>query len=238
MIQKTKAIVINSIKYGDTSLITTCYTRESGIKSYMLKGILSRKKGKLKTAFFQPLTQLLLVANHNNKGHLNSIKEVGIIHHYQSLQTDIIKQSITLFLSEILLSVLREEEANEALYHYLEIALIWLDTHSKVSNFHLLFLLNLTKYLGFYPENNRSLNYFDLVEGKFLQNPKSNFFISTPQINYLKALLGTNFDALPSIDFNATQRQEILEVIIQYISLHLHTFKKPKSLAILHSLFN
>ena len=237
MVQKTRAIVISSIKYGDTGLICTCYTQEAGIKSYLLKGVLSSRKGKIKKAFFQPLTQLLLVANHNNKGHLNSIKEVQVLHHYQSLHTDIVKQSISLFLSEILLTVLREEEQNKALFHYLETAFIWLDTHDKVSNFHLLFLLNLTRYLGFFPTSYNKQKYFDLVEGEFLNNPKSQIFISTPQINYLKTLLGTNFDALPNVVFNASQRQEILEVLIQYISLHLQTFRKPKSLAILHSLF-
>jgi DNA repair protein RecO (recombination protein O) len=237
MLQKTNAIVINSIKYADNSLITTCYTEEYGIKAYLLRGILSSKKGKIKKALFQPLTQLQIVANHNNKGHLNNIKEAQITQYYQSLQTDIVKQSITLFLSEILYSCLREEEANQSLYKYIETALIWLDTHDKVSNFHLLFLLNLTKYLGFYPENNNSHAYFDLVEGKFMAKPVSNLYITNPQINYLKSLLGTNFDALPSIVFNASQRQEVLELLIQYISLHLQAFKKPKSLVILHSLF-
>ncbi len=237
MLQQTKAIVINAIKYGDSSLICTCYTEKSGIKTYLLKGILKSKKGKLSKALFQPLTQLNLIANHNNKGHLNSLKEAQVIHHYSSLQTDIIKQSIGMFISEILHSLLREEEANTGLYQFLETSLIWLDTHTKVSNFHLLFLLNLTKYLGFYPDTILETKYFDLAEGKFVRQPLSNFYIQAPEINYLKTLLGTNFDALPNIVFNASQRQEILGVLIQYIGLHLQTFRNPKSLAILHKLF-
>ena len=75
MIEVTKAIVINTIKYGDTSLIATCYTENCGLKTYMLKGVLKAKKAKIKTAYFQPLMQLNLTANHNNKGSLNSIRD-------------------------------------------------------------------------------------------------------------------------------------------------------------------
>jgi len=237
MQQKTKAIVISSIKYADTSLIVNCYTEECGIKSYLLKGILTSKKGKIKKAFFQALTQLEIVANHNNKGHLNSIKEARVLHHYKTLHTTITKQSISLFLSEILNSCLREEETNKALYHYLENAFIWLDTHDTVSNFHLLFLVHLTKYLGFYPEEKNNLAYFDLVEGNFVKQPVSNFYIQEPLISHFKTLLGTNFDSLPNVSFNNLQRQELITFLIQYISLHLQTFKMPKSLLILQELF-
>ena len=102
MIETTKAIVINSIKYGDTSLIETCYTENCGLKSYMLKGVLKAKKAKIKTAYFQPLMQLNLTANHNNKGSLNSIREIEVVNFYHSIYSDIKKQSIALFLAEIL----------------------------------------------------------------------------------------------------------------------------------------
>ena len=97
MLQKTKAIVINSLRYADTSLIVNCYTESFGIKTYILKGILSKKKGSLRKAYFQQLTQLEIVAYHNNKGNLNSIKEAKISNFYQNLQTDVIKQSLVIF---------------------------------------------------------------------------------------------------------------------------------------------
>jgi len=237
MLQKTNAIVISSIKYSDTSLIVHCYTEEYGLKSYLLKGILSRKKGPLRKAAFLPLTQLQLVAYHNAKGNLNSIKEAHVIQHYKSIHTNIFKQSIVLFLSEVLSSSLREEEANKTLYKFLETAFIWLDTHDSIANFHLLFLVQLTKYIGFYPELQEHKKYFDLVEGKFTNTVSSNYYIQEPEITYLKTLLGTNFDALSTLVFNAAQRQQILELLIKYINLHLHTFRIPKSLAILHDLF-
>ncbi len=237
MIQKTKAIVISSLKYSDSSLIVHCYTEGYGIKAYMLKGILKSKKGPIRKSFFQPLTQLELVANHNNKGNLNSIREAQITQHYQHLHTDIIKQSIVLFVSEVLSTCLKEEEANPDLFHYLETAFAWLDINNKTANFPILFLLQLTKYLGFYPEANFDKLFFDLAEGKFTNSPNSSYFVKKPEIDYLRTLLGTTFEALSEVKFNAKQRQQILELLIQYINLHLHTFRTPKSLKVLHAIF-
>ena len=151
-IVSTKAIVLSTIKYGDTSLIVRCFTLKEGLKTYLIKGVLSAKKRKLKPAYFQPLTQLQIIANHNNKGTLNSIKEVHVIRPYKYIYTNVFKQTMVLFLSEIVNSSIQEEEENEPLYYYIESALNSLDAHDEISNFHLLFLLNVTRFLGFYPD--------------------------------------------------------------------------------------
>lgn len=238
MIETTKAIVIKTIKYGDTSLIVTCYTKNCGIKTYLLKGILKSRKSKIKPAYFQPLMQLNLTVNHNNKGGLNSIRDVEILHFYNSIYTDIKKQTIALFLAEIVYYAIKEEEQNNTLYKYLETSFLWLDTHDNASNFHLLFLLNLTKFLGFYPETNISNKiYFDLLEGNFTNFNKVNLVKGNNLIQF-KKLLGINFEVLHTIDFSATNRQTVLSILIQYFELHLGGFKKPKSLAILKSVFS
>lgn len=239
MIVTTKAIVLSSIKYGDNNLIVRCYTEFEGTKSYLLRGILSSKKGKLKAAYFQPLTQLRLTANHNNKGTLNSIKEVEVINHYKSIFNDIKKQSIVMFLSEVLTFSIQEEENNNNLYNYLEVSLIWLDMHERTANFHLLFLLNFTKYLGFYPETKFiNLNYFDLSEGCFVNlRPKFDFILGEDLIEF-KKILGINFDGLDKIEFNAKNRGQVLSILIRYFELHLSGFKTPKSLPILKSIFS
>jgi len=238
MVETTKAIVINTIKYGDTSLIATCYTENCGIKTYMLRGVLKAKKAKLKTAYFQPLMQLNIVANHNNKGALNSIRDVEVVHFYNSIYTNIKKQTISLFLSEILYHSIKEEEQNSSLYKYLETAFLWLDTHDNIANFHLLFLLNLTKFLGFYPEmNDVTKSYFNLLEGSFTSNNKPNS-VSGENLRQFKKLLGINFDVLNQVDFNAVNRQAVLSILIQYFELHLSGFRKPKSLNILKAVFS
>ena len=131
----TKAIVFSSLKYGDTSLIVRAFTESHGIKAYLLKGVLASKKGQLKTAYFQPLMQLELVANHRNKGTLERIREAKVNYHYQTLHTDITKNAMTLFLAEMLGNCIFEEEPNEGLFNYIEASLQWLDTHDEISNF-------------------------------------------------------------------------------------------------------
>jgi DNA repair protein RecO (recombination protein O) len=227
----TKAIVFKAIKYGETSLIVTCFTLEEGIKSYMIKGILNAKKGKLKTAYFQPLTQLQLIANHTHKNRLHSIKEAQISYSYHTVHTSIVKQTIILFLSEILSSTIREEEQNKVLFSYIETALIWLDTHTEVSNFHLLFLLNLSRFLGFYPDtSNAEKKAFNLIEGKFTDIIYEKGTIQGKELTIFKKLLGTHFDTIHNISFHQKERQTILRILIQYFRLHLEDFKTPKSL--------
>lgn len=234
----TKAIVVGVIKYSDTSLIVKLYTESDGLRSYMLKGILTSKRGKLKSAYFQPLTVLNITASHNTKGRLNSIKEAHVQYPSQTIYKSVVKQSIVLFLSEVLISCVQEEEANQLLYEYLENAIYWLDNHEKISNFHLLFLLNLTKFLGFYPDTTEhTKNGFDLIEGVFTDSTNRNDTLSGEKLGQFKKLLGIDFDAVENISFHKSERQSILQIIIRYFELHLDGFRKPKSLNILEAVF-
>ncbi|MFD2099962.1 DNA repair protein RecO [Flagellimonas iocasae] len=234
----TKAIVLSSLKYGDTSLIVKAFTASDGLKSYLLKGVMGSKKGKLKPAYFLPLMQLEIVANHKNKGTLESLREVKVAMPYRTLHTDIVKNSIVLFLAEMLSNSIHEEEQDESLFNYLEYALLWLDEHPANPNFHLLFLLNLTKYLGFYPDTSfQNSPFFDLQEGSFNKTPSLNPLIQGELLENFKRFLGTNFDALQAIQLTKSNRRELLKMVILYYRLHVHGFREPKSLAVLNAVF-
>jgi len=237
MVVTTKAIVLSSIKYADSDLIVKCYT-ELGIKSFLVKRIFKQKKGKLTPAFFQPLTQLEITANYNSNRTLHFIQEASLNYAYTTISINVVKQTIVIFLSEILSKTMQEEEKNEQLFQYLETSLIWLDTNDEVSNFHLLFLLNLTKHLGFHPEKeNIEYPFFSLEEGRFLNSiPKINF-ISGNNLRFFKLLLGINFEGLHELKLNGNERQTILDILLKYFELHLSGFNKPKSLAILKTVF-
>lgn len=238
MLISTKAIVISKIKYGDHDLIVKCYTEKLGIQSFMLRGVLKSKRGKSRVAYFQLLTQLDLVVNYRENRSLQSIKDVKPLVIYQTIYNNVAKSAIAMFLAEILSSILKEEEKNQILYSYLETTLNWLDTNEEFSNFHLLFLLNLTKHLGFYPDlNNSQSNYFNMEEGKFQSNKTNNNCVSGTKLSLLKQLLGINFDDLNTTKFNASKRQEFLSMILLYFELHLGSINKPKSLQILNQVF-
>lgn len=235
----TKGIVFSSLKYGDSSLIVRIYTASDGLKSYLLKGVLTSKKGKLKAAYFQPLTQLEIVAVHKNKGTLESIREVKMAYAYQSMHIDMLKNAMVLFLAEMLGNSIHEEEPNKELFEFLEASLQWLDTHDKIANFHLFFLLNLTKYLGFYPDTeNISAPSFNLLDGCFSDFASGTAQVTGENLILFKLLLGTNFDAIHSITMKKTNRQELLGSLVFYFELHLQGFRKPRSLVVLNEVFS
>lgn len=235
----TKAIVLSSLKYGDTSLIVKAFTASDGLKSYLLKGVLASKKGKLKTAYFQPLTQLEIVAYHKNKGTLESIREAKINYAYQTLHTDIAKNAMTLFLSEMLVNSIHEEERNSGLFQFLEASLQYLDAHGQISNFHIYFLIRLTKYLGFFPDsNNKNASCFDLREGEFTDTPSLNPILTGENLGFFKTFLGINFDGINNVKMSKNHRQELLQSLVMYYELHLQGFRKPRSLAVLNEVFS
>ena len=239
MIASNNCIVLSKIKYRDYDLIVKCYTEEHGIVSYILRGIFKSKKSQTKTIYFQPLSQLRIEENYKHNKSLHNIKEVKFNYVYKTLHTNIYKSSIVLFLADILGSVLNEEEPNKDLYNYISVTLQYLDTEDQFSNFHLLFLLKLTRFLGFQPEETNYTNpYFNLESGIFEPSNSSIYSITGENLVLLKRLLGTNFDALSNVKINAKQRQEFLNMLLHYFELHLGGFKKPKSLKVLNEVFH
>ena len=236
MLVKTKAIVISSLKYQEKSLIVKCFTLSDGLKSYFVQSVFSAKKSNQKIAYFQPLTLLEIEANHKNKGTLEHFKEVKLSSAYQTINTDIIKSTIVIFLSEILHHSIREEEKNEGLFTFLETALLWLDTHEETSNFHLILLLDVTKFLGFYPDTSEiDGKYFEMNDGIF--SPFLGTSCLTEHETHLfKKLIELKFDSHQKV-FNGVERQILLKILLDYYTIHLDGFKKPNSLEVLKEVF-
>ena len=239
MVITTNAIVFSSIKYAEADLIVSCFTESSGLKSYLLRNVLKSRKGKLRASYFQPLTQLEITAVHRDKGTLERIREVKLIEPYQSLHTDVIKGAVVMFLAEILKTCIQEEEPNPRLFEYLQQSLIWLDSHDTIANFHILFLLKLSAYLGFYPDESTLDNkYFNLEEGFFEPLPGGMASEEGPHVEAFKGFFGIDFDALVRIKLAKSIRSDVLNLLLLYYKLHLQAYKNPKSLLVLNQLFN
>ena len=168
MLIKTRAIVISALRYQEKSLVVKCYTQSSGLKTYYVRDAFGSKKNTQKNIYFRPLNLLEIEATHKDKGTLEYFKEVRFAHPYHSLNTDIVKTTIALFVSEMLHHCIKEEEQNESLYEFLETALLWLDGHEGTANFHLVLLMELSKFLGFYPNGEDNHPYFEMTEGVFM----------------------------------------------------------------------
>jgi DNA repair protein RecO (recombination protein O) len=237
MLVKTKAIVLSSIKYQEKSLIVKCFTQSDGLKSYFVQNAYSGKKSNQKIAYFQPLTILEIEANHKNKGTLEHFKEIKLATAYQTINTDIVKSTIVIFLSEMLHHSIHEEEKNEDLFTFLETALIWLDTHEETSNFHLILLLETTKFLGFYPDNSETdFNFFEMIDGIFSPFQGTNC-LNEHETFLFKKLINLKFDSDQKV-FAGIERQILLKILLDYYSIHLDGFKKPKSLDVLKDVFS
>lgn len=239
MVVATKAIVFSAIKYSEADLIVSCYTEVAGIKSYLLRNILKAKKAKLKASYFQPLTQLEIIAEHKNKGTLEYIKEAKVSFSYQTLHTDIVKTGLVMFLAEMLKNCIREEETNPELYAFLENVFQWLDANDAIANFHIFFLLRLSMHLGFYPDaSNMGAKYFNIREGNFQDTNTSNYCLEGQQIESLKLFFGIDFETLNTVKLTKTERHNLLEFMLSYYSFHVQGYQKPKSLAVLNQLFS
>jgi len=236
MLIKTKAIVLSAIKYQEKSLIVKCLTQNDGIKSYFVANAFTGKKNQQKNAFFQPLNLLEIEAYHKNKGTLERFKEIKLAHPQHAIHQNIFKATIVLFVSEILHLSLKEEGNNEALFVFLETAILWLDNHNEIANFHLITMVQLTKYLGFYPQQNSPKPYFELTEGVFVDYQSASC-LSENDTQLFKKALQLKYNDKQQL-FSANQRQLLLKILIDYYTINIEGFKKPKSLEVLKEVFS
>lgn len=237
MLVKTKAIVLSSLRYQDKSLIVKCFTESDGLKSYYVRDAFTSKKSSQKTVYFRPLTILEIEASHKNKGALEYFKEVKLAYPYFSISTDIVKTTIAIFISEMLHHSIKEEEKNQSLYSFLETALLWLDSHDGIANFHLILLLEITKFLGFYPDaSNTDNSFFEMTEGIFVPYASVSCLTSEESL-LLKRLMLLKLDNSIKA-FHVSERQQLLKILLDYYAFHLDGFKRPKSLDVLKEVFS
>ena len=232
MLYKTRAIVLNSVKYSETSLILKIYTEEFGLQSYMVRGVRS-KSAKIKPALLQNLSLIDLEVYHKEKKSIQTIKELRPDYTFTSIPFHMKKSAIAVFMNEILYKSIREEEQNTGLFGFIYESVKLLDMESGINpNFHLLFMVQLTRFLGFFPKNNFSagINVFDLQEGLFKSTDiPGDLLLQMPASKYLSILLNSSFDNIKTLSIPAKIRGLLLENLIRYYSLHLPGFGTVKS---------
>ena len=239
MSNKSKAIVLHSIKYGETSLIVNCFLYDIGVKSFVVKGVFNSKNKKFSKSYFLPLSIISInysLKKNKDLGYIIDAKPTKI---FTSLHIDLFKSSVIVFISELLNSVLKESPgSNKKLFKYLEYSLIWFDKSTQEVNFHLKVLVDLTKFIGFYPNiKEESHKFFDLGLGTSAQLKPIENYIEDPELKIFKNLLGTNFEDLNSMKIDNLLRAKMLGLMIDYYSLHLQMFKSPKSTNIFNEVF-
>lgn len=223
MDDKIQGVVLQSLRYGDSSLIVKVLTRNAGLRSYMVKGALNHG-AKNRTALFQSLNIIQYVeAGKPSTAALGYLKEVQLSCVYQSLPFEMNKRAVMLYVSELLSKMLTGQEQNVELYDFVVQSLQWLDlVESHYANFPLYFTLELTRYLGFYPQmNHLDRDYFDMMEGSFVRScPVHPYYFEPEMAHVFNALLGLGIDEACRLPLPVEQRRDLLEGIIVFMRLH------------------
>ena len=235
----SRGFVVKSIKNGETSMIVSCYLEDIGLKNFIVKGIYGTKKPKFSKAYFFPLNFISINYNLSKNERLGYIKEVKPINFYKSLYSSIEKSTVIIFLSEILNSVFKEEgDKNQNLFNFLDKSLNWFDSQESCNNFHLKFLIELTKHIGFYPNiNNENDEFFNIKSGSSSIIKPLSKFIDLDDYKLFKHILGMKFEDLNYMRINKDSRIRLLNHIIDYYSIHLQMFKSPKSIDVFSEIF-
>jgi DNA repair protein RecO (recombination protein O) len=232
MLHKTRGIVFRVTEYSETSLVASVYTELFGLRSYLLSGA-KRKKSKTSPALFQPLSLLDLVVYEKTTRGLQRISEVKSACPYTEIPSDPVKTSLLFFLNEALAKSVREEEANPSLFEYIFSALVMLDTtRESCANFHLVFLLGLSRHLGFFPQTGYSASspFFDLKEGIYISRlPAHPHVLQEPQSGLFFSMANTVLADSHLVKISSGQRRELLDALLEYYALHLSGFTPPRS---------
>lgn len=236
MLCKTQALVLTSIKYGDSGKISRVYTEAFGLRSLISKGLYTKKNKQ--NSLLLPFSQLELVLDEKQSHRLGYFREAKQLYHYTSLFVDPIKSAIALFLCEILCSVLVEEEPHSELFYFLSNSFKEFDNkNTAYSDFHLWFLLHLTKYLGFYPHLEKNSSYFDLASGTSEKTQPIDSAITGEELLLFEKLYLMDFVKAEFNIFTQQQRLSLLSILLNYYELHASGFRTPKSFDVLNQVF-
>lgn len=241
MLEKTNAFILKSFKHKDNSNIIHAYTASRGRLTFLIHTPKPGKKILTYKSILQPLTQVQIIYYFKPNREMQLIKEIKCNEPYQSIPFDIKKSAVALFLAEILIKCLQEEVRNEQIFHFIKMSLNTFDSELQpIHNFHLIFLFKLTKYLGFYPNYNRSdqNKYFDLQLGEFTNNHLSTSCLNEEYSTYLNNLFNISLENPSSILLTRKKRNHLLNCLLRYYNIHLTHVTTIKSLPILMELFN
>lgn len=222
MLHKTHGVVFRFTKYGETSIIVNIFTDLFGMQAYIVNGVRS-KSARSRIALYQPMTLLDLVVYHKENADIMRIKEIKCLYPYQSIPTDVRKSAITMFLNEMINKTIKDESHAQELCQFLIRSMITLDSLTEgVENFHLLFLLKLSRFLGFGAYNKN-----EVVGGRF----------ASEEIEVLlETFIHTEYDAL--LQLTNVQRRELLELILKFYTDHIETIGEVKSLPVLREVLS
>lgn len=236
MLEKTRGVVLRTLRYKEDSLIVDIYTELHGTVSFLVR-VPKSKRAALHTQLLTPLSILDIDFDHRPSQALQRLKEVHLAIPYSTLTTDPIKLTLSLFLSEFLYHALRHEAANPQLMEFLCMSLRWLDLADEgIANFHIVFMTQLTRHLGFWPDAAPTMGtvYFDLAEGTLRPGlPQCGYYLAPEEAVLVPLFMRLKFGTMHLLRLTRDQRARALAILIMYYRLHVPEFPDLKSVSIL-----
>ncbi|HEY0899920.1 MAG TPA: DNA repair protein RecO [Sphingobacteriaceae bacterium] len=241
MLHKTRGIVFKTTDYSESSVVVQVFTEKFGLQSYLINGV-KKPKARIRGNILQPLHLLEMVVYYKPSGSIQRVSEVRQVPLFQTIPYDVVKSSLVMFLNEVLYKAIRQEAEDEALFEFLFQSIELLDrTEKGLAVFHLYFLLQLTRYLGFYPDRTleNSADYFDLVEGNYSRNaPAHVSVLQPPHTAYWTSILNSSYDDLASLRIPADERKLLLTKVLDYYRLHIEGFGTVRSHQVLEEILS
>jgi DNA repair protein RecO (recombination protein O) len=241
MLEKTRGIVLHQIKYTDSGIVTQIYTRKFGRQSFLIKGMRNRKTGK-HNINFQPLFILDMELYYKAAREMQTLKEFSVSFAPFDIYSNIKKSSVAIFLGEVLTSVLKEETPHQEMFEYIEESIMYFESCKEgFANFHIAFLAGLSSFLGFepHPRLEKEDQFFDMLNGIFVPVPPVHGNYANEEItNILADFFVASYDSIGNISLSGKMRNDILETLLRFYSLHLPGLKRIKSLEILKEVFS
>ena len=237
---RTRAIVLRTVKYGDSGLVVDMLTEKQGRVSFIVK-VPKSPKGKLRKQFFMPLSLVEVDFDFRMKSGLQHLRDVRLSQPLPSLAMDPFKLSIGLFLAEFLCHATRDEQDNGPLFNFVAFSMEWLDkVEGNFSNFHLVFMIRLSRFIGFFPntEDAREGAFFDLINSCFTVNvPTHSHFLVPEEAGKIALLMRLSYKTMHLCAMSRVERNRCTEVILEYYRLHVPGFPQLKSFDVLKELF-
>ena len=235
------AIVLRAFSFSDTKMMIDVLSREEGRLSCVLRTGKS-KSTRSRRQIFQPLSILELTLDRNNDRQLATVKDAHIGTAFSTIPFDLYKLSISMFLAEFLHNTTKGEQDSPLLYDYIAESLQLLDgMESGFSNFHLVFMMRLTRFIGFYPNLDDYTKdcCFDLSNGCFIPPtiPRKGI-LNAADTKKMQLLMRMNYQTMHLFAMSHAERNRCLDTILEFYSMHVPDFKEPKSLEVLRELFS
>lgn len=236
----THGLVLRAVRYGDSQVIVTVFTEAQGTVPFIVRRPRSGKGGS-PSVLWQPLTLVEVVWDHQLRRSLQQPRELSLWQPWRSLPFDPYKAAMSLYLGEFLGYALRAESANVPLFDYVVNALSWFDESVQhYVNFHIVFLLHLTRFLGFQPnvDDWQEGSYFDLAAASFsMSRPLHTHYLEPAESSLVPKFLRMNIRSMQAVGLNGAMRRRALEIVTEFYRLHIPEFPAMKSLDVLAGLF-